>query len=129
MSSRASLHILPLRDEYTFCFSNFLIIGLCDSSAKLRLAKSERRCFSKILLLSAPSEDVLQKKIINQWNKYSLISILVWIFSISNNLSRNNLSEAVLLVKFLKSPSAISWEDITNSKLYDKLPFRIFNSN
>ena len=34
MSTKSALQILPLKDEDTFCFSNLLIIGLCNSSAK-----------------------------------------------------------------------------------------------
>ena len=31
--ARSALQILSLKEEYTFCFLNFLIIALCKSSA------------------------------------------------------------------------------------------------
>ena len=33
ISARSQLQILYLKDEYMFCFLDFLIIGLCNSSA------------------------------------------------------------------------------------------------
>ena len=33
ISARSGPQVLSLKDEYTFCFSNFLIVGLCYSSA------------------------------------------------------------------------------------------------
>ena len=46
ISTKLAAQILSLKDEYTFCFSNFLIIGLCNSSTN--------SWFNIILLLTAP---------------------------------------------------------------------------
>ena len=46
----------------------------------------------------------LIKKFINHWSNAFLISIIYWILTILNVLSRNTLSQAVLLGKLLKSP-------------------------
>ena len=32
ISARSGPQVLSLKDEYTFCFSNFLIVGLCYSA-------------------------------------------------------------------------------------------------
>ena len=55
MSARSTPQILSLKDEYTFRFSNFLIIGLCSSSAN--------SWFGIISLLAAPPEVFLSKKL------------------------------------------------------------------
>ena len=38
--ARSALQILSIKDECTFLFSNFLIIGLCNSSANSLLEKN-----------------------------------------------------------------------------------------
>ena len=77
--------MLSLKDEYTFHFLNFQIVVLCNLSANC--------WFCVILLLTAPPEDFI-KKFIAHCN----------ILATSNALSRNTLSEAVLLGNSLKSP-------------------------
>ena len=70
MSARSSPRILFLKEEYTFHFSNFLIIGLSNLFANCRMpsqtlvtqAKSKGDCFKIILLLIAPTEGFLSKK-------------------------------------------------------------------
>ena len=51
ISARSPPHILPLKDEYTLHFLNFLVIILCNS-----LAKSEGYCFleSELELMPVP---------------------------------------------------------------------------
>ena len=61
ISGRSAPHVLSVKDVYTFCFSSFLIINLCNSAANCRLAMSRRRWFKIILLLIAPLEDFLSK--------------------------------------------------------------------
>ena len=39
ISARAAPQILSLKDEYTFTFSKFLTIGLCNSSANCFIEK------------------------------------------------------------------------------------------
>ena len=41
ISARSAPQLLPLKDEDTFCFSNFLIIDLGNFSASCRLANSK----------------------------------------------------------------------------------------
>ena len=53
MFGRSASQILSPKDEYTFCFANFLIIGSCNASAYCRVAKSEGRWFGIILLFIA----------------------------------------------------------------------------
>ena len=55
MSVRSAPQILSLKDEYTFHFSGFLIIGLCSSS---------NNCWFGIISLLTPlPEDVLMKNL------------------------------------------------------------------
>ena len=58
---KSASQILFLKDEYTFPFSNFLIIGLCNSSANCYIAKSKVHWFDIILLLIAPPEELLSR--------------------------------------------------------------------
>ena len=41
MSARSAPQQLSLKNEYSFRYSNFLMIGLCHSSANCRAAKSK----------------------------------------------------------------------------------------
>ena len=50
MSAESAPKIMSLKDEYNLNFSNFLITGLCNSSANY--------WFGIILLLTAPAEDL-----------------------------------------------------------------------
>ena len=61
--------ILSVRDEYTFHFSNFLIIGLCSSLATC--------WFGIILLCNSTPRRLFIKKFINHWTNSMLI---FWIF-------------------------------------------------
>ena len=61
ISGRSAPQVLSVKDVYTFCFSSFLIIDLCNSAANCRLAMSRGRWFEIILLLIAPLEDFLSK--------------------------------------------------------------------
>ena len=60
---RSAPQVLSVKDVYTFCFSYFLIIDLCNSAANCRLAMSRGRWFEIILLLIAPLEDFLSKNL------------------------------------------------------------------
>ena len=56
ISTRSAPQItLSLKDEYTFRFSDFLIIGLCNSSAN--------SWFGITQFLTAPAGDVLSKNL------------------------------------------------------------------
>ena len=41
ISARSVPQTLSLKDKYTFCFSDYLILGLCSPSSNCRVAKSE----------------------------------------------------------------------------------------
>ena len=60
ISARSLPQILSIKGEYTFQFSNFLIIGLCNS-----LAKSKGLWFVIFSFLTAPQvkADILSKKL------------------------------------------------------------------
>ena len=60
ISARSLPQILSIKGEYTFQFSNFLIIGLCNSSAK-----SKGLWFIIFSFLTAPQvkADILSKKL------------------------------------------------------------------
>ena len=58
--AKSAPHLFPITDEYTFRFSNFLIIGLCNSSANSLL--------DLMLFLIVPPE-VFIKQFINHWSK------------------------------------------------------------
>ena len=60
---RSAPQVLSVKDVYTFCFSYFIIIDLCNSAANCRLAMSRGCCFEIILLLIAPLEDFLSKNL------------------------------------------------------------------
>ena len=53
--------MLSIKDECTSLFSDFVIIGLCNSSANSRVAKSKGRCFEMLSFL-IPLPDVFYKK-------------------------------------------------------------------
>ena len=75
ISARSSPKILSIKGYFTFLFSNFLIIGLCNSSAN---------SLFNISLLLIPLPSLFVKKIINHWNNNLLMSI---IFSILSNMT------------------------------------------
>ena len=87
ISANSVAEILPLKDEYIFRFSIFLIIGLCYN---LAFSTNTRRVFIKTFL--------------NHWGNSALIFIIFWIFSSIKCFIVNILSEAVLLGKCLRSP-------------------------
>ena len=109
MFARSAPHILPLKDKYTFCFSDFLKVGLCNSSANcwfgiiliFKIATSKFICtHNRIFFI---------KTYINQWQKTYIN--LHWypsyfaFFAMLSALSHNTLSAAVLLGQSLNSPS------------------------
>ena len=67
ITARSASQILSVKDECTFLFSNFLIIGLCNSSAICLL--------DIISFLIAPAEAFLSKKFINHWLKQVHVDI------------------------------------------------------
>ena len=73
ISGRLAPHILSIKNECTFVFLKFLMIGLCNSPVNSLL-----EIFS---FLTGPPEVFLTKKNINYWNKSMLISIMITIFS------------------------------------------------
>ena len=78
--------MLYLKHEYTFDFSNFLIIGFCN-------------LWFDIVLTSLP-EDYSYKNLSRPFLYPSIFGFL----AILNVLSCNTLSESVLLGKSIKSP-------------------------
>ena len=55
--------MLPLRDDYTFRFSDFTVIGLCDSSANCHVSKSKGWWFGIISPVTVPHEKVLPRNL------------------------------------------------------------------
>ena len=122
ISARSAPHILSTKDECTFLFSNFLIIGLCNSSAICLL--------DIISFLIAPAEAFLSKKIYKPLIEASprwYLSCFAFL-AILNALSRKTLSAIVLLFKSSKSPEATSCWKQALSNLLDNL-FRICSFN
>ena len=81
----APTKVLSIKGERTFLFSNFLIIGLCNLSAN-----GWFDILSFLILLSANFyppvaeaflRSLFNKKVINHWTKFTLISIVFHIFS------------------------------------------------
>ena len=72
ISSRSTSQILSLKNESTYIFLNFLIIGLCDSSANSLI--------DIISFLIALPDAFFIEHFINHWKNTSLISIMFWIF-------------------------------------------------
>ena len=70
ISARSAPQVLSLKDEYTFRFSNFLVIGLCNSSANccsdiISPLIANLFCVAKAFgrsCVTAPTENVLWKK-------------------------------------------------------------------
>ena len=62
----------PLKNEYTFRFSNFLIIALYNYSAY--------SLFDLSLLLTTLPDKFFIEKFINQWSKSMLISVSIFFF-------------------------------------------------
>ena len=91
MSTRSAPKILLIKDEYSFRFSIFLIIGLCNS------------WFDIFSFLTEPPE-VLCRKIFKPLKQAHVdIHRILDFLAILNALSRNTLSEAVPPGKPLKS--------------------------
>ena len=65
-SAKSAPQILSLIEEYTFLFVIFLIIGLCNSSAKCKF------CFVSLLLTIPLSSDFLSK------NLYTIEARPIW---------------------------------------------------
>ena len=87
---------MHLKEKYTFHFSNFLLTGLCNSSAN---------CWFGInSLLIAPPEDFLPKYLWTVYASPHWYPLFFGFFAILDVLSRNSLPEAVLLGKSLNSP-------------------------
>ena len=61
ISMKSAPQILSLQDEYTFCYTDFLIIVLCNTSASCHVVKSEERWFEIICPLLAPPGDYLSQ--------------------------------------------------------------------
>ena len=96
ISERSTTQILSIKVEFSFLFSNFLVIGLCNSSVNSLL--------SIISFLIAPPAVFLQK-IYNTLKQVCVdLHHISDFLAILNALSCNILSEAVLLVTSLKSP-------------------------
>ena len=99
ISARSVPQILSIKGDYTFSLLNFLMIGLCNSSAN---------CWSDIfsLLIPLPANlfaSVAEVFLSKSFFMKNLVSIIFNQFlGILNPLSRNILSEVVLLVKYLK---------------------------
>ena len=81
LPARLAPQMLSINGDYNFHFSNFLLIGLCNSFANF--------WFEIFSILTAPPEADLSPDLSD--------------LSIINALSHNTLSEAVLLGKSLKS--------------------------
>ena len=95
ISARSTHQIFSIKVECIFLFLNFLIIGLRNFSAD---------CWPDILSFLIPLPAVFfYQKCIDHSSKPTLISYFGFL-AILNALSRNILSEAVLLVKSLQSP-------------------------
>ena len=116
ISSSTAPQILSLEDEYTFCFSNFLIIGFCNFSAKcwfdliwfsiadLSYSLSIVSDGAHATAWSISTRRLLIQTFINHWRKTSLISSYFRFLEKLNVLLLNTSSEVVLLHKSLKSP-------------------------
>ena len=74
MLIRSAPQILSIKDEYTFRFLQFLIIGLCNSSAN---SLFEIFSFPKPL-----SQVIFNQKFVKNWSTSMLISMIFRIFSI-----------------------------------------------
>ena len=80
--------ILSLKDEYALRFSRFAITSLYNSIANCWFDKfsfliedlSHIANISEHAHVAAPPE-AFHQKIINHWSKFSLISMIFWIFS------------------------------------------------
>ena len=75
---------------------SFLIISLCNSSGNSLL--------DIISFLTVPTKVFYQQKFKNSCSECTLITVIFWVFSNINALSRNTLSAAVLLFKNLQKP-------------------------
>ena len=87
--------MLSVKDEYTFRVFNFLMIAFCNSSANY---------FVDIILFSTTPPAFLSKNLSTTEGSPHCHPSYFGFSAILNALSCNILSEAVLLVKSLKSP-------------------------
>ena len=62
MSAKSTPQILSIKNECSFYFSNFLIIGLCSSPADPRVGKSKECWFDIFSLLATPPDAVFFNK-------------------------------------------------------------------
>ena len=92
ISARSATQIWFLKDEYTFHFSNFPIIGWCHSS--------DNCLFGIVLFLAHLPREFFLKKLKTIEVCLSYFGFL----AILNALSGNTLLEAVFLKNSLKSP-------------------------
>ena len=85
VSTRLAAKILAIKDEYTFCFLSFLIIGLRNSWAHhlfLFLIPLPANLFRAAKVSNCAR---LSEKFVNHWSKSTLMSIKFWIF---NNIKK-----------------------------------------
>ena len=61
ISGISAPQILTLKDDYTLCFSNFLVIDFSNSSTNSRVVESKRRQFDTTLFSIAPTDTLLSK--------------------------------------------------------------------
>ena len=96
ISARSAPQILPIKGEYIFPLSKFLIIDLFNSFAN---------CLFEIFSFLIPlPEEFLQKNYKPLKEVHLDIHHILDFLTILNALSRNTLSAAFLLFKSLKSP-------------------------
>ena len=105
ISAKSAPQILYMRGECTFCFSNFLTVGLCNSFANSSFLETLPGLILVFLLVI----EVFYQKNYKQLKQVHVdIHHISIFFATLNILSSNTLSAAVFLGKSLKSPKAIS---------------------
>ena len=102
ISVRSAPQILSIKGNCTFLVLKFLLIGLCNSSANSSLETT---------LFLIPLPKIFSQKPYRPLKQFHV--------EVSSALSRNILSEAVLLVKSLKSLKVMScWKQALSSSFW-----------